>query len=177
MTKLRIGIVVGEASGDIHGSQLMMMLKKHDAEAEFVYWGGDQMKSQGGKLTKHISDLAFMGFLEVIMNIITILKNFTLCKKQMTDCNPDAVIATNDGPSGCPVYPADGTFLYYYQTTIDLSTGHLSGYAWSDNVGWVSFEENDAPTYTFSSNCVDDGIAGNDCNTLNNCSTLSQLLR
>ena len=56
---MRYFLIAGEASGDIHGSQLMMMLKKHDDQAEFVFWGGDQMQAQGGKLKKHISELAF----------------------------------------------------------------------------------------------------------------------
>ena len=85
-------LIAGEASGDIHGSQLMMMLKKHDKNAEFVFWGGDQMSLQGGKLLKHISELAFMGFLEVILNLFTILKNFKSCKIQISEHKPDVVI-------------------------------------------------------------------------------------
>ena len=60
-------LLAGEASGDLHGSELMIMLKKHDPHAEFAFWGGDQMSSNEGRLLKHISELAFMGFLEVIL--------------------------------------------------------------------------------------------------------------
>jgi len=85
-------IVAGEASGDLHGANLMKHLKDKDADAEFHFWGGDLMKVQGGTLLKHIKDLAFMGFSEVLKNIRTILRNIKTCKSQILEYKPDVVI-------------------------------------------------------------------------------------
>lgn len=85
-------IIAGEASGDLHGSNLMKELKKLDNQAEFRFWGGDLMKIQGGKLVKHFKDLAFMGFIEVIKNLPTILKNINFCKKDILNFQPDKLI-------------------------------------------------------------------------------------
>ena len=68
-------IIAGEASGDLHGSNLMKALLKQDPQADIRFWGGDLMEKQGGTLVKHYRDLAFMGFLEVAMNLKTILNN------------------------------------------------------------------------------------------------------
>ena len=75
---MRYYIIAGEASGDLHASNLMKELKKKDLSAEFRCWGGDLMEQQGGVLVKHYRDLAFMGFIEVIANLSTILKNIKL---------------------------------------------------------------------------------------------------
>ena len=85
-------IIAGEASGDLHASNLMLGIKKNDAQADFRYFGGDLMKSQGGTLVKHYRDLAFMGFVEVLMNIRTISQNMNLCKEDIKSYNPDVVI-------------------------------------------------------------------------------------
>jgi len=85
-------IIAGEASGDLHGSNLMKELKIKDPKAEFRFWGGDLMQQQGGTLVKHYRDLAFMGFAEVIMNLKTILGNIKFCKKDIENWKPDAVI-------------------------------------------------------------------------------------
>lgn len=85
-------IIAGEASGDLHASNLMKELKKQDPSAEFRFWGGDLMQAQGGQLVKHYRDLAFMGFAEVIMNLRTILTNISVCKKDIAAYKPDAVI-------------------------------------------------------------------------------------
>ncbi len=85
-------IIAGEASGDLHASNLMKELKSLDPEAEFRCWGGDLMKEQGGTLVKHYNELAFMGFIEVIQNLKTILKNIKFCKKDISAYNPDALI-------------------------------------------------------------------------------------
>ena len=68
-------IIAGEASGDLHGSNLMKRLYQHDPNAEIRFWGGDLMQKTGGTLVKHYRDLAFMGFAEVVMNLKTILNN------------------------------------------------------------------------------------------------------
>ena len=85
-------IIAGEASGDLHGSNLMKEIKKKDPKAAFRFWGGDLMKEQGGTLVKHYRDLSFMGFLEVILNLRTILGNIKFCKKDIAAYKPDAVI-------------------------------------------------------------------------------------
>ncbi|MEO6883885.1 MAG: lipid-A-disaccharide synthase [Bacteroidia bacterium] len=85
-------LIAGEASGDLHASNLMKELKKGDAAAQFRCWGGDLMKSQGGDLIKHYHDLAFMGFTEVLMNISTIKKNIDFCKKDILAYQPDVLI-------------------------------------------------------------------------------------
>lgn len=85
-------IIAGEVSGDLHASFLMKGLKAKDEEAEFRFWGGDNMIKEGGTLVKHIKDLSFMGFVEVIANLRTILRNLSLCKKDIIKYNPDAVI-------------------------------------------------------------------------------------
>lgn len=85
-------IIAGEASGDLHGSNLMKSLLKQDLDAEFRFWGGDLMQNVGGTLVKHYRDLAFMGFAEVIMNLRTITKNLSLCKKDISSFNPDVIV-------------------------------------------------------------------------------------
>ena len=85
-------IIAGEASGDLHASNLMRALKQEDPEADFRCWGGDLMKEQGGELVKHYRDLAFMGFTEVILNLRTILRNMEFCKKDIVAFQPDVVI-------------------------------------------------------------------------------------
>lgn len=85
-------IISGESSGDLHGSMLMAGIRKIDNDAEFRCWGGDLMKAQGGQLAKHYRDIAFMGFVEVLMNIRTILHNLKFCKKDILSFNPDALI-------------------------------------------------------------------------------------
>lgn len=85
-------IIAGERSGDLHGSNLIKAIKNADAKAEVVAWGGDYMENSGAKILKHYKDLAFMGFLEVIQNILTILGFFKECKTQISDFQPDAII-------------------------------------------------------------------------------------
>ena len=85
-------IIAGEASGDLHGSNLIKEIKKLDADADIRCWGGDKMQATGATLVKHYRDLAFMGFAEVIKNLPAILKNFKFCKEDIRNFNPDAVI-------------------------------------------------------------------------------------
>ncbi len=85
-------IVSGEPSGDLHGAELIKNIKQIDKSAEFRGWGGDLMAKEGMTLTKHIKDLAFMGFVEVLKNIATIKKNFDFIKKDILNYSPDAVI-------------------------------------------------------------------------------------
>jgi lipid-A-disaccharide synthase len=85
-------ILAGEASGDLHGSNLMKALYKEDSNAEIRFWGGDLMQNVGGTLVKHYRELAFMGFIEVVFNLKTILNNINFCKKDIENFNPDAII-------------------------------------------------------------------------------------
>lgn len=85
-------IIAGEASGDLHGSNLMKELLKEDHQAEFRFWGGDLMQNVGGTLVKHYKALAFMGFVEVLFNLKTILSNISFCKKDIENYKPDAII-------------------------------------------------------------------------------------
>ena len=85
-------IIAGEASGDLHASNLIKELKKADPEFEGRGWGGDLMAAEGVHLVKHYRELAFMGFVEVIANLRTILKNIDFCKKDILDFNPEVVV-------------------------------------------------------------------------------------
>ena len=85
-------IIAGEASGDLHGSNLITELKKLDASATFRCWGGDKMQQAGGELVKHYQELAFMGFAEVVMNLRTIFRNLTFSKQDILQHKPDALI-------------------------------------------------------------------------------------
>lgn len=85
-------IIAGEASGDLHGSNLVKALKLKDPEAHFQGWGGDLMHEQGVEIVKHYADIAFMGFIEVIKNLKAILKNEKLCRSQIETFQPDAII-------------------------------------------------------------------------------------
>ena len=85
-------IIAGEASGDLHGANLITSIKKMDQYAHIQCWGGDAMQAAGGHLVKHYRDLAFMGFIEVVSNLFTIIKNIRFCKKDITSFKPDVLI-------------------------------------------------------------------------------------
>lgn len=85
-------IIAGEASGDLHGANLMKALQKQDVNAQFRFWGGDLMEKVSPTLVKHYRDLAFMGFLEVVMNLKTISQNLSFCKTDIESYAPDVII-------------------------------------------------------------------------------------
>ena len=85
-------IIAGEASGDLHGSRLIRAIRKNDPHAMIRAWGGDLMEREGAAIVKHYRDLAFMGFIEVVSNLRTILRNMKWCKKDLIEYNPDIVI-------------------------------------------------------------------------------------
>lgn len=85
-------LIVGEASGDLHASNLMKALKAADSGAEFRFFGGDLMSQVGGTCVKHYRDCAFMGFIPVLMNLRTIFANMAMCKKDIKEWQPDALI-------------------------------------------------------------------------------------
>ena len=85
-------VIAGEASGDLHGANLIKELKAVDPQATIRCWGGDLMQAAGGDLVKHYKELAFMGFLEVFTNITTIFKNISFCKEDIYEFQPDVLI-------------------------------------------------------------------------------------
>ena len=89
---MRYYLIAGEASGDLHASRLMRSLKKKDPKAEFRFFGGDLMAAEGGTLVKHYRELAYMGFIPVLMHLPTILRNMERCKQDIVAWQPDVVI-------------------------------------------------------------------------------------
>ncbi|NDV65548.1 lipid-A-disaccharide synthase [Bacteroides sp. 224] len=85
-------LIVGEASGDLHASHLMAALKKEDPQADFRFYGGDLMAAVGGTMVKHYRELAYMGFIPVLLHLRTIFANMKQCKKDIVAWNPDVVI-------------------------------------------------------------------------------------
>ncbi|PCH67589.1 MAG: lipid-A-disaccharide synthase [Bacteroidetes bacterium] len=85
-------LIAGEASGDLHASNLMKALKNHDSSAEFRFWGGDKMKTVGGELVQHFKDISYMGFWEVFTHLFEIKKKLKQCKQDVISYNPDALI-------------------------------------------------------------------------------------
>lgn len=90
--KLKIYMIAGEASGDLHGANLMKALHTENPDIDFRFWGGDLMQAVAGTPVKHITDLAFMGFAEVVMNLKTILGNINYCKNDILAFQPDAIV-------------------------------------------------------------------------------------
>ena len=89
---MRYYLIAGEPSGDLHASRLMKALKVHDPQAEFRYFGGDLMAAEGGTLVKHYRELAYMGFIPVLLHLPTILRNMKMCKEDVKNWHPDVVI-------------------------------------------------------------------------------------
>lgn len=89
---MRYYLIVGEASGDLHASRLMRSLRQYDAKAEFRFFGGDLMKAEGGTLVRHYKDLAYMGFVPVLLHLPTIFKNMAFCKKDILAWKADVVV-------------------------------------------------------------------------------------
>ena len=85
-------LIVGEASGDLHASHLMMSLKKSDSDAQFRFFGGDMMKAAGGTCVRHYRELAYMGFIPVLLHLQTILSNMQMCKNDIVSWQPDCLI-------------------------------------------------------------------------------------
>ncbi len=85
-------LIVGEASGDLHASNLMRALKVRDAEAQFRFYGGDLMAAQGGELVRHYREMAYMGFIPVLMHLPTILRGMRECKNDIVEWKPDVLI-------------------------------------------------------------------------------------
>ena len=89
---MRYYLIAGEASGDLHASHLMQALRKQDPQAEFRFFGGDLMTVVGGQRVRHYRELAYMGFIPVLLHLPTILRNMKMCKQDISQWKPDAVI-------------------------------------------------------------------------------------
>ena len=89
---MRYYLIVGEASGDLHASRLMKALQKCDVEADFRFFGGDNMAAVGGTRVKHYKELAYMGFIPVLLHLTTIFRNMKMCKRDIVKWQPDVVI-------------------------------------------------------------------------------------
>ncbi len=89
---MRYYIIAGEASGDLHGSNLIKAIRRKDEAADIRCWGGDKMEDAGAEVVKHYRDLAFMGFVEVLMHLRTILKNISFCKEDIQKYKPDVLV-------------------------------------------------------------------------------------
>jgi lipid-A-disaccharide synthase len=110
-------LVAGEASGDLHGANLMKALKELDEKADFRFFGGDLMQAEGGTLVKHYADMAFMGFVEVVINLNTILKNLKKCKQDIIAYQPDVLILIDFPGFNLKIAEfakAQGLQVYYY---------------------------------------------------------------
>ena len=121
-------LIAGEASGDLHGANLMRALQQIDPKAEFRFWGGDRMEAVGGKLIKHYRDLAFMGFWEVVTNLRTILRNIDFCKRDITQFQPDALIFID--------YPGFNMRIAKWAKEIGIPTHYYISpqiWAWKEN--------------------------------------------
>lgn len=121
-------IIAGEASGDLHGSNLMKAIYQKDPNADIRFWGGDLMQKTGGTLVKHYRDLAFMGFIEVIFNLKTILGNIKICKEDILAFRPDVIIFID--------YPGFNMRIAKWAKELDIKTHYYISpqiWAWKEN--------------------------------------------
>ncbi|MFV5699590.1 lipid-A-disaccharide synthase [Flavobacterium sp. ZT3R17] len=121
-------IIAGEASGDLHGSNLMKALYKEDPNADIRFWGGDLMQNVGGTLVKHYRELAFMGFIEVVFNLKTILNNIKICKKDIFKFQPDVLIFID--------YPGFNLRIAKWAKELNIKTHYYISpqiWAWKEN--------------------------------------------
>ncbi len=123
-------IIAGEASGDLHGSNLMKALLKQDVNANFRFWGGDLMQQVGGSLVKHYKERAFMGFAEVIKNLSKIYKDISFCKQDIKAYNPDVIIFIDN--SGFNLRIAKWAKQHNYRTNY-----YISPQVWASRAGRV----------------------------------------
>ena len=115
-------LIAGEASGDLHASKLMNALKKEDPQAQFRFFGGDLMQAEGGTLVKHYSEMAYMGFIPVLLNIDKVLHNIRLCKSDIEEFHPDVLILV-DYP-GFNLRMLKPGSIFRYIITFRLKYGH-----------------------------------------------------
>ena len=137
-------IIAGEASGDLHASNLMQAIKDKDENAEFRFFGGDLMQQVGGTLVKHYRELAFMGFVPVLLNLKTILRNLEICKKDIVKFAPDVVILVD--------YPGFNLKIakYLKQNTSIPVTYYISPKIWA----WKEYRIKDFKKYVDQMLCI-----------------------
>ncbi len=123
-------IIAGEASGDLHASNLMKALYKEDANADIRFWGGDLMQSVGGTLVSHYKERAFMGFFEVLKNLTKVLGFIKFCKKDITQFKPDVVVFIDN--SGFNLRVAKWAKLQGFKTNY-----YISPQVWASRAGRV----------------------------------------
>jgi lipid-A-disaccharide synthase len=123
-------IIDGEASGDLHGSNLIKAILQEDPEAEIRCWGGDRMQEAGATLAKHYKEMSFMGFIEVLMHLPDIFKNLRFCKEDITAFHPDALIFIDF--SGFNLRIAQWAKINDYQTHY-----YISPQVWASRAGRV----------------------------------------
>jgi len=123
-------IIAGEASGDLHGSNLMKALLEEDSKANFRFWGGDLMQQVGGALVKHYKERAFMGFAEVLKNLSKIYKDIALCKTDIKNYNPDVIVFIDN--SGFNLRIAKWAKQNNYRTNY-----YISPQVWASRAGRV----------------------------------------
>lgn len=123
-------IIAGEASGDLHGSNLMKALQKVDVNANIRFWGGDLMQAVGGTLVKHYKERAFMGFIEVIMNLSKIFKDISFCKEDIESFHPDVIIFIDN--SGFNLRIAKWAKQHNFKTSY-----YISPQVWASRAGRV----------------------------------------
>lgn len=125
---MKFYIIAGEASGDLHAANLMKAMLEKDPQTSFRFWGGDRMASVAGAPVKHIRDLAFMGFIEVIANLKTILSNIKACKNDILNYKPDALILVD--------YPGFNLRIAEFAHTHDIQVHYYISpqvWAWKQN--------------------------------------------
>ncbi len=123
-------IVAGEASGDLHGANLMAAIKQQDKEAQFQYWGGDAMAQQAPGLQMHYKQVTIMGFVEVLMNLRTIFSNISLCKSHINAFKPDVVVLID--------YPGFNLRIAAHCKQLGIKTVYYIApkiWAWKENRG------------------------------------------
>ncbi|MBP9689649.1 MAG: lipid-A-disaccharide synthase [Bacteroidia bacterium] len=123
-------LIAGEASGDLHGANLIKAIKQKDDSAEFNYWGGDLMQAEANGLLMHYKKVNIMGFVEVVLNLSTILKNINTCKQQIEAFNPDVVILID--------YPGFNLRIAEFCKSKNIKTAYYIApkiWAWKENRG------------------------------------------
>jgi lipid-A-disaccharide synthase len=140
-------LIVGEASGDLHASNLMRAILAEDKEAEFRYFGGDLMQAVGGTLVKHYREMAYMGFIPVLMNARTILRNMDLCKKDIEAYKPDRLILVD--------YPGFNLKIAkYFKTKSEYAVPRITYYISPKIWAWKTYRIKSIKQYIDQMLCI-----------------------
>lgn len=120
---MRYYLIVGEASGDLHASHLMRAIKEQDPEAEFRFLGGDNMAAVGGERVRHYKEMAYMGFVPVLLHLRTIFRNMAMAKKDISEWGPDVVILVDYAGFNLSI----AKYLHGRRTAMNKASGHDDG--------------------------------------------------